>query len=154
MTDPAIRTAIEGSPLKGLDPDSISLLEAHARIVSFQPGELVMTQGLEAKSFYVIRRGRVMIEMSSGSSGVIPIQSLSEGDLMGWSWILPPYRWHFDGRAVELTRAVEFDGVRLRSLGEENPRFGYSLLKVIARLMLGRVQATQLQALDVYGKRH
>jgi hypothetical protein len=76
---------------------------------------------------------------------------LGEGEILGWSWLIPPYNWHFDARAVELTRAIALDGKCLRNKCEQDHDLGYELLKRFAHIMEQRLQATRLQLLDVYG---
>jgi CRP-like cAMP-binding protein len=71
--------------------------------------------------------------------------------VLGWSWLFPPYRWHFDARALELTRAIALDGKCLREKCEEDHDLGYELVKRVAQIIMERLQATRLQLLDVYG---
>jgi hypothetical protein len=80
------------------------------------------------------------------------ITTLGAGELVGWSWLFPPYRWHFDARATELTRTIAFDGACLRDKCEQDHDLGYELMRRFASLMLDRLQATRLQLLDVYGR--
>jgi CRP-like cAMP-binding protein len=79
------------------------------------------------------------------------VQTLREGDVAGFSWLIEPHRWEFDGRAVERVRAVRMDGTCLRAKCEEDPRLGYDLMRRFAALTTSRLQATRLQLLDVYG---
>ena len=74
-------------------------------------------------------------------------------DVLGWSWLIPPYRWRFDARAIDLTRAIALDGKCLRGKCDQDPRLGYELLKRVAAIMAERLHATRLQMLDVYGAR-
>jgi hypothetical protein len=91
------------------------------------------------------------VETFAPGRGPIIIQTLGEGEVLGWSWLIAPYRWRFDGRAVELTRAIALDGECLRGKCEEDHNFGYKLMKRFAHVMEQRLQATRLQLLDVYG---
>jgi CRP/FNR family transcriptional regulator, cyclic AMP receptor protein len=79
------------------------------------------------------------------------IQTIEDGDVLGWSWLFPPYRWHFNARTIEETRAIALDGVCLREKGEIDHDFGYELVKRVALIIMERLQATRLQAMDVYG---
>ena len=83
--------------------------------------------------------------------GPLTIQTAGPGELVGWSWLLPPYKWHFTGRAVEPVRAVQFDAACLRQKCEEDAQLGYQLLTQVARILASRLNATHLQLLDVYG---
>jgi CRP/FNR family cyclic AMP-dependent transcriptional regulator len=85
------------------------------------------------------------------SRGAVTLQTLGEGDLLGWSWLFPPYIWQFDARAQEDVRATAFDGACLRTKCDADPALGYDLMKRLARLVSSRLEATRRQLLDVYG---
>ena len=131
--------------------DYLQLLVSCASNVRFKPGQFIFREGEGADHFYLIRQGSVALEINDPSRGPIPIQTVGEGDVLGWSWIFPPYRWHFDARAHELMRAVALDGKCLRKKCDEDPVLGYEMMKRFARIMMNRLQATRLQLLDVYG---
>jgi CRP-like cAMP-binding protein len=120
--------------------------------VRFGTGEVIFREGEQANQFYLIREGRVAVEISSSERGPVIIQSLREGDVLGWAWMMPPYRWHFDARAVESTRAIALDGRCLRERSESDHDLGFQLMKRAAQVMEERFQATRLQLLDVYGR--
>jgi CRP-like cAMP-binding protein len=119
--------------------------------VRFDAGEVIFREGEEANKFYLIRQGKVAVEMFAPSRGPIILQTLGEGEVLGWSWLVAPYRWRFDGRAVELTRAIALDGECLRGKCEEDHNLGYELMKRVSLVMEKLVQATRLQLADVYG---
>ena len=79
------------------------------------------------------------------------IDTVEEGDVLGWSWLIPPYHWHFDARAIDLTRAIALDGKCLRTKCEEDHNLGYELLKRFSHIIEQRLQATRIRLLDVYG---
>jgi CRP-like cAMP-binding protein len=135
----------------GLGRCELDLIAGCARNVRFEPGEHVFREGGAADSFYVIRFGRVVTEIRSPGRGPIAIQTLGEGEVLGWSWLFPPYRWFHDARAVELVRAVAFDGTCLRGKCESDPRLGYELMKRFAQVIIERLENTRMQLLDVYG---
>lgn len=137
--------------LKGCEPRYIRLLANCASNVQFSADELIFRQGEEADQFYLICRGRVALEIPTPGRGPIILQTAGEGDFLGWSWMITPYRWHFDARAVELTRAVALDGKRLREKCEADHHLGYEVIRRVASIMEGRLQATRLQLLDIYG---
>ena len=118
----------------------------------FDEGKFLFREGEEANNFYVIRAGRVAIEIFSPKRGPITVQTVREGDVLGWSWLFPPYRWHFDARALELTRAISLDGKCLRNKCEEDHDLGYELMKRFSEVMIQRLQATRLQLLDLYAE--
>ncbi len=138
--------------LKGLAPSHLKLLVGCAENVRFDAGMFVFREGTEADRFFIIRHGSVALEMYSPERGAVPIQTVGEGEVIGWSWLVPPYHWHYDARATELTRAIALDGVCLRQKCEEDHELGYELLKRFAHIMEKRLEATRLQLLDVYGK--
>jgi CRP/FNR family cyclic AMP-dependent transcriptional regulator len=136
---------------KGLEEPYLQLLIGCASNVRFNAGEVIFREGEEANRFYLIRQGKVAVETFAPGRGPIIIQTLGEGELVGWSWLIAPYRWRFDGRAVELTRAIALDGECLRGKCEEDHNLGYELMKRVAGVMERRLEATRLQLLDVYG---
>jgi len=136
---------------KGLEEPYLQLLVGCASNVRFDAGEVIFREGEEANRFYLIRQGKVAVETFAPGRGPIIIQTLGEGELVGWSWLIAPYRWRFDGRAVELTRAIALDGECLRGKCEEDHNLGYELMKRVAHVMEQRLEATRLQLLDVYG---
>jgi CRP-like cAMP-binding protein len=136
---------------KGLEKPYLELLVGCASNVRFNAEEVIFREGEEANRFYLIRQGKVAVETFAPGRGPIIIQTLGEGELVGWSWLIPPYRWRFDGRAVELTRAIALDGECLRGKSEEDHNLGYALMKRVAQVMEQRLQATRLQLLDIYG---
>jgi CRP/FNR family transcriptional regulator, cyclic AMP receptor protein len=138
---------------RGLQPDDLQLIAGCGSNVRFPGGEEIFHEGDPSDRFYLIRHGRVALEISSPERGRMIIQTLGEGDLLGWSWLVPPYRMSCDARAVELTRATAFDGACIRMKCEADPRIGYELLKRFAQIIGQRLQATRLQLLDVYGTR-
>ena len=79
------------------------------------------------------------------------IRSREAGEILGWSWLVPPYRWHFDARAVELTRAIALDGKCLREKCEEDHDLGYEVMRRFVVIIAQRLEETRLQLLDVYG---
>jgi CRP/FNR family cyclic AMP-dependent transcriptional regulator len=136
---------------KGLEEPYLQLLVGCASNVRFNAGEVVFREGEQANQFYLIRQGKVAVEMFAPSRGPIILQTLGEGEVLGWSWLVAPYRWRFDGRAVELTRAIALDGECLRGKCEEDHNLGYELMKRVSLVMEKLVQATRLQLADVYG---
>ncbi|NOT57572.1 MAG: cyclic nucleotide-binding domain-containing protein [Deltaproteobacteria bacterium] len=136
---------------RDLDPRHLQLIVSCAANVRFEAGQFIFREGEDANHFYLLRHGTVSVEVFVPQRGALTIQTLREGDVLGWSWLLPPYRWHFDARAVSLTRALALDGKCLRAKCEDDHDLGYELFKRFARLMTERLQATRLQLLDVYG---
>ena len=137
--------------LNGLASPHLELLVGCASNVRFDPGQFLFHEGEEADRFYIIRHGKVRVELFAPGRGPITIQTVDDGDILGWSWLLAPYQWHFDAQAVDLTRAIALDGECLRKKCESDHDLGYELLKRFAHLMEQRLEATRLQVLDLYG---
>jgi CRP/FNR family transcriptional regulator, cyclic AMP receptor protein len=135
----------------GLDAADVSLLAGCASNVVFPADAFLFREGEPAQTFYLIREGRVALEIAAPGRGALVVQTLGEGDVAGFSWLIAPHSWEFDGRALERVRAVRIDGACLRGKCEEDPRLGYELMRRFARLTVNRLQATRLQLLDVYG---
>lgn len=133
--------------VKGLNPHQLRLLNDCAMEVNFQPGELIFREGDPANRFYLILKGNVALESHTEEHGRIPIQIVGAGEVLGWSWLFPPYYWHFDARAVEPTRALFFYGTPLREECECDHDLGYELLKRMSEVMLQRLQATRRRLL-------
>ena len=91
------------------------------------------------------------VEIFGAQKGPITVQTIDDGEVLGWLWLIPPYNWHFDARAVELTRAIALDGKCLRTKCENDHDLGYELLKRFTSIMEQRLEATRLQLLDIYG---
>ncbi len=137
--------------LKGMTPEQLHLLVGCASNVRFDPGQYIFREGEEANQFYIVRQGKVALEIVTPQRGSIIIDTLADDEVLGWSWLLPPYHWHFNARALELTRAIALDGKCLRTKCESDHDLGYELLKRFANLIEQRLQATRLQLLDLYG---
>jgi CRP/FNR family cyclic AMP-dependent transcriptional regulator len=135
----------------GLDARALALVAGCASNVSFAAGEFLFREGKPADQFFVVRRGRVAIEVHGPGAGTKVVDTVDAGDVVGWSWLVPPHRWLFDARAVEPTGAVAFDGRCLRGKCEEDPRLGYEFMKLVTQVMFGRLVATRVRLLDLYG---
>lgn len=138
----------------GLDPAHLSLLAGCASTVAFPTDSYLFREGDPAQTFYLIRQGRIALEIAVPSRGAVVVQTLGEGDVAGFSWLIEPHSWEFDGRAMERVLAVKMDGSCLRGKCEQDPRLGYELMRRFASLATNRLQATRLQLLDVYGHAH
>lgn len=136
--------------LQGLPDPYLQTLASCASNVRFEAGEWVLREGEEARRFYLLRSGQVAIEVYVPERGPVVIQTIGEGEVVGWSWLVPPYRWHFDARAVQLTRAISFDAECLRAKAEQDHELGYELFKRFVPVILQRLQAARLQILDMY----
>ena len=135
----------------GLPAEHSKLISGCASMARFASGEMICSAGSSADHFYLIRHGKVALEIIVPGRGNVPIQTLGENEVLGSAWLFPPYRWYFDAQAIELTRMLVFDGKCLREKCERDHDLGYELMKRFAQEMEQRLQATRLQLLDVYG---
>lgn len=135
--------------LKGLSPHHFRLLTDCAMLTTFQPGEVVFNEGDPANRFYLIRNGLVSIECRTQEAAHKQIQTVTAGDVLGWSWLFAPYYWHFDARALERTEAIFFYGTPLRAECESDHNLGYELVMRMAEVMARRLQNTRRQLIDV-----
>lgn len=136
---------------QGLDSDELVLLAGCATNVHFDEGAVLFREGDSADVFYAVRQGAVALEIFIPTRGAVTIETLEDGEVLGWSWLFPPYRWHFDAKALTPIRATAFDGACLRDKCDQDPRLGYHLMSRFAQVMIERLQWTRLRLLDVYG---
>ena len=137
--------------LAGLSPENMQTLIGCASNVRFTEGTRIIHEGEVANTFYLVRTGRVALDIELPGRGHIRVQTVGPGEILGWSWLIFPYRWHFGGVAVADTRSIALDGECLRRKCESDPQFGYEMLKRLAVVMEERLDATQMQLLDMYG---
>ena len=135
-----------------LPAEYIDIIAGCGQNVVFKAGSVIAGEGSEANEFYIVRKGRIAIQVHAAPGGTALLQTLDGGDVLGWSWLFPPYRWSFEAMAVQDVHAIKLDGACLRGKCEKDPRMGYELMKRFSRIMTRRLEATRLQLLDLYGK--
>ena len=135
----------------GLAQPAVELVAGCATNVRFAEGEQLFRRGDPADSFYVIRHGSIALETFVPARGAVMIETLEPGEVLGWSWLFPPYRWHLDARALTVVGALAFDGACLRAKCEAEPQLGYDLMSRFAQVLIERLQWTRLRLIDVYG---
>jgi CRP/FNR family transcriptional regulator, cyclic AMP receptor protein len=147
-----IRDLLAEHPLfAGLDPDTLALLGGCGQNVIFRSGDQLFYEGDPADRFWIIRRGRVALEVTDPGAGQVIIETVHEGSVVGWSWLVPPYRWRFDAVAQTDVLAVQFDVGCLRGKLDSDPRLGYALTSRFLLIVIDRLQATRMRLLDLYG---
>jgi len=137
----------------GLAPDHLELIAGCGANTRFAAGEPLLRAGEQADRFYLIRRGAVALEIAVPEHEPITIETLHDGEVVGWSWLFEPHRWQFDAHALEDTHAIVFDGACLSGKCDADHELGYQLMRRFAGAIVARLQATRLQLLDVYGGR-
>jgi CRP/FNR family transcriptional regulator, cyclic AMP receptor protein len=136
--------------LAGTNHTQLALLTDCAMACHFKSGQIIFREGEIANRFYLIESGKVVLESSNDSGESVVVDTIGAGDLLGWSWMFPPYVWHFSARAVEPTEAIFFYGTILREYCERDPSLGYELFKRMAPIMLRRLQAARKKMLALH----
>ena len=141
----------EAPAFEGMSEEHLALIAGCAQNRTFDDGSYLMREGDPANTFFVIRRGRVAMEIFVPQRGGVTIETIDDGDLLGWSWLVPPFRQHLDARAVGTVHTVAFDAACLRGKSDTDPVLGYELMRRFIPVMVDRLQATRVRLLDVYG---
>jgi CRP-like cAMP-binding protein len=136
---------------EGMRQDLVHEVADCSHIVTANVDDYLIREGVSADHFCIIRSGRVSVEMVSPNRGSVRIQSVEAGDILGWSWFIPPYRYRFDGRTVKPSEVIYIDGKKLRGRCENNHELGYEIFQRMALVIAQRLQAARLQLLDLYG---
>ena len=129
--------------LAGMNPKQLALLTDCATAIEYNKGQEIFRAGDVANRFCLIESGKVVLEASSGSGPPVIVDTIGAGDLLGWSWMFPPYTWHFTARSIEPTKAIFFHGTILREYCEKDHSLGYELLKRMTAVMNRRMEATR-----------
>jgi CRP/FNR family transcriptional regulator, cyclic AMP receptor protein len=134
----------EHSVFRGIAPQYIDLLAEVAMLKEFESGEMVFREGDPANRFYLIIKGEIAIECKNGNGQVI-LEKIGPDDVLGWSWLFPPFYWRFDARATQPTKAIFFYGTWLRENCERDHEFGYEMLTRFVPVVMQRLQAARKQ---------
>jgi CRP-like cAMP-binding protein len=132
----------------GLNDNFMKFLSNAVTELQIKKGDVLFKQGDSADKFFLLRKGQVSIQVPALVGPALDIQTLGENQLLGWSWLIPPYRWSFLARAVEDSDLLEFDGRAILTRCEEDPEFGYELFKRFASLMSERLDAARQKMMD------
>jgi len=151
MTDPLAISYLSQHPVfRDLSPEHIALIGSLASSQQLSPQRRVFEHDRDADHFYIVHSGQVTIEVPALGGEPLTIQTLGPGSVLGWSWLLPPYRWLFDARATVETTVIAVDGKGLREACERDPALGYQVLKRFAALMAERLNAARMTAMRHY----
>jgi CRP-like cAMP-binding protein len=136
--------------LLGMSAHHIRLLVDCAIRTEFARDQVIFREGETANRFYLIEAGKVVLESSAESGKPVRIDIIGDADLLGWSWLFPPYVWHFSARTLEPTSAIFFYGTVLRDYCEKDPALGYELFKRMSEVMTRRLQSARTRLLQAY----
>jgi CRP-like cAMP-binding protein len=147
-TSIALKEAITNhSFFHGMKPGHLTVLTEGAKAVHYEAGDVLFREGEAANQFYLIESGKIALEAHEPADGTVLVQTLGAGEVLGWSWLFPPFVWHFQARAIEPTKAIILNGAHLLIAAEHNHDFGYELTKRIAQVVIHRLQNTRKQLL-------
>ncbi len=153
MTIEGLQKTLSSLPFfHGLASAHVELLAGCAKNAVFQAGDFLFREGAPADEFFVLRQGRVGLQIFPPTGGAITVETVDEDEVLGWSWLVPPYKAHFDARALTLVRALSLDGACLRAKCAADTALGYALLERFTPVIVQRLEATRLQLLDLYGQ--
>jgi CRP-like cAMP-binding protein len=134
--------------LRGLEPAHLAEIARCAQQITLTAGQYLGREREASSTFFLIQSGRVSIEVQKPGRGAVRVQLVGPGEIVGWSWLIPPYRWHFDARVLDSVQALALDAEALRRLGETDHELGYQLLKRLIVVVGTRLAATQRELLD------
>ena len=150
MNKESLKSHIDEHPLlRTMNPRHREILADCAVEKEFKPDQIIFRQGDYADQFYLIQSGKVALEAHTPDRGNILIQTLGAGEALGWSWLFPPFVWHFQARAVEPARAIAFSGAHLLVACERDTDLGYDLMKRISQVLIHRLQATRKKLVEL-----
>ncbi|WP_020524723.1 Crp/Fnr family transcriptional regulator [Catelliglobosispora koreensis] len=133
-------------------PDTwLDRLSSIGHKVTYPTGQRIFHEGERAEHFWLITSGAVGLDLHVPGRGDILIETLREGDVLGWSWMFPPRRWHFGAVAARTVHAIQFNGEEVMRTCRENPALGMDLMQRFVALILDRLQATRMRLIDLYG---
>ena len=131
--------------LSSFSREHLNRILEKATEVQFEPGEIIFKENDPANRFYLLEYGKVALETQVPRDGTVTVHTLEGGDVLGWSWLFPPFVWHFQARAIEPTNAIALDGAHLLVLCENDHELGYELMKRMTQVVIQRLQATRRQ---------
>ncbi|MDH3636303.1 MAG: cyclic nucleotide-binding domain-containing protein [Gammaproteobacteria bacterium] len=132
----------------GMDDSYVKFLSDSATELQMKMGDVLFQYGKPADKFYLLREGQMSIQVPALMGPALDIQTLGNDQILGWSWLIPPYRWSFMARALEDSDLIEFDGSAILARCQEDPKFGYELFKRFAALMSERLDAARQKMMD------
>ncbi len=151
MTTQDMKYIVKSQPFfEDITDQHLDVIVRCASNITFKKGHFILTAGEPANTFYIIKCGRVAVEIDAGDKGPINIQTLEGGDILGWSWLIPPYKWQFDALALESTSVLLFDGACLRQEFESNYELGFDVVKRITAVITYRLMNTRMKLMDFY----
>ncbi len=148
--DPRLKAA-DHAFFRGFDAAFVERLSTGALEGSYEAGDLLFREGEPANRFFLVFHGKIAIELAAPDRPRRTIETIGPGDVLGWSWLSPPYRWRFDARAVKSTRTLALDAKTLRDDLDASPKDGYQFLQRLLPVIAERLEMARIQILDIHG---
>lgn len=153
MSTPEILSQLKAHPfVRGLRDDYVELLAGCTENRNYNSGDYLLRYQKPAEEFLLLREGKVLLLNNVPGKDITPLESISAPNVIGWSWLLPPYRWHFDVKAQSPVSCLVVHAMCLTGKMETDKEFGYEMYKRFFEVVVDRLQASRLQVLDVYAK--
>lgn len=143
---------VQGHPFfHGFTAANVRAMSENAVARTYEAGDVLATEGTPANEFLLLFEGKVALEVGASDHPHITVQTVGPGEVLGWSWLVPPHRWRFDVRALKRTRVIAMDGGVLRRVLAARPSLGYKFLIRFLPLLAERLENTRVQLLDIHG---
>lgn len=150
MTIKKVEDLVREHPFfRGMRSEHVATISTCAANVRFKPGDAIFSMDEPSNHFYLIEEGRAAVGIGDSDQELVTVQTVEAGGVLGWTWIFPPYRHHFNARCVEPIKGYVFDAACIRKKCEADNVLGYALMKHFSALMIERLRATRLQLLDL-----
>ncbi len=135
--------------LEGLSVAQLDRLSYQAKRAIYHPGYRIFHEGGRADRFWLIREGEVALDIDVPGRGPVVVETVGAGTVLGWSWVTPPYRWHFGATARSQTLAVQFDAQGVLRLCHEDPSLGYDLTRRFMAVLIDRLQCSRQRLMEL-----
>ena len=135
----------------GVDPTLIHAMVSKAEERTYAVGEMLVREGRPAEEFFLVEDGKVALEVGAADRAVITVETIGRGEILGWSWLVPPYRWRFDARAIKPTQVIAINAASARYALAAHPAFAYQFLTKFLPVVAERLENTRVQLLDIHG---
>ena len=135
--------------LHGMPGDQLAVLAQAARDVRFPARHRLFEDGGSAGRFWLIQSGCVALDLNVPGQGRTRIDTIGMGEMLGWSWLFPPFAWAFGAVTIGPVEAFEFDGRDVRAYCAADPALGYELTRRLVRVIANRLQATRTRLISV-----
>jgi len=136
----------------GVDPTLVHAMVSKAEERTYAVGEMLVHEGRAAEEFFLVEEGKVALEVGGGDRAVITVETIGRGELLGWSWLVPPFRWRFDARAIKPTQAIAINAAAARYALAAHPAHAYQFLIKFLPVIAERLENTRVQLLDIHGR--